>query len=335
MYFRLCIILKSYPEKGGAIAEYLPSPKGLSLTIVNLSRTGRRRQRLCKISRHSWFRGNEMDEHVIEALGKARVVIRNGKVAEVGEPKIGYCPIFDKHRGIKKIDKEVIGKNMQFRIDDFGMCTPARVLKMKDFLSFGVSEIICTAMTQGLVDAAVLVCEGTGTLIVADPEMVQGVGGRVSGLVSTTPIPELIERVGKDKVLDPVTAKIDQIAGVKKAIAMGYKKIAVSIISGSDAQKLKQLEEESGATIYTFLVHSTGISHEEAELAYQYADVITGCASRHLRELGAAKGVPKVGDSIPMYGASPRGAQLIEARIKFMGKEIKANPQAPQPDKLL
>ena len=27
-----------------------------------------------------------MDEHVIEGLGKARIVVRDGKVAEVGEP---------------------------------------------------------------------------------------------------------------------------------------------------------------------------------------------------------------------------------------------------------
>ena len=48
-----------------------------------------------------------MDEHVIEGLGKARVVVRNGKVAEVGDPQLNYCPIFDKHRGIKFIGKPI------------------------------------------------------------------------------------------------------------------------------------------------------------------------------------------------------------------------------------
>ncbi len=277
-----------------------------------------------------------MDEHVIEGLGKARVIIRDGKVAEVGEPQIGYCPIFDKHRGIKKIDKDVIRKNMEFRIGDFGMCTPARVLKMKDFLSFGVSEIICTAMTRKLVDAAVLVCEGTGTLVVTDPEMVQGIGGRVSGLVRTTPIPEVIARVGPEKVLDPKTAKIDQVAGVRKAIAMGYRNIAVSIVSGKDAKTFKEMEgQHPGVSIYTFVVHTTGISRGEAELVFKYADVVTGCASKHVREVAAETKAFKIGDSIPMFGASPRGVHLIQERIKFMGKEIKPNPQAPQPDKLL
>jgi hypothetical protein len=40
-----------------------------------------------------------MDEHIIEAMGKSKIVIRNGKVVEVGDSKIDYCPLFHKHRG--------------------------------------------------------------------------------------------------------------------------------------------------------------------------------------------------------------------------------------------
>ena len=83
-----------------------------------------------------------MDKHVIEALGKARVTVQYGKVVDVGEPKIEYCPLFHKHRGIEKLTEEEIKKNIEFRIDDFGMCTKDRVLRLKDFLSFGISEIL-------------------------------------------------------------------------------------------------------------------------------------------------------------------------------------------------
>ena len=79
-----------------------------------------------------------MTEHIIEALGKSRITIENGKVVDVTEPEIEYCPLFDHHRGIKKLTKEVIAKNIQFRIDDFGMCTANRQLRMKDFLNFGI-----------------------------------------------------------------------------------------------------------------------------------------------------------------------------------------------------
>jgi hypothetical protein len=47
-----------------------------------------------------------MDDHVIEALGKTRIKIKDGKVVEVGEPKIDYCPIFDKYRGIKELTQK-------------------------------------------------------------------------------------------------------------------------------------------------------------------------------------------------------------------------------------
>jgi hypothetical protein len=82
-------------------------------------------------------------------------------------------------------------------------------------------------------------------------------------------------------------------------------------------------------------VHTTSIPREEAELIFTYADIATGCASKHIREVGAATNAFKIGDSVPMFGISPRGIHLIQERIKFMGKEIKANPRAPQPDKLL
>ena len=38
--------------------------------------------------------------HVIEAMGKTKVVIEDGKVVSVGKPAVIYCPLFMKHRGI-------------------------------------------------------------------------------------------------------------------------------------------------------------------------------------------------------------------------------------------
>ncbi len=276
-----------------------------------------------------------MDEHVIEALGKARIKIKDGKVVEVGEPLLSYCPIFDKFRGIKKLDKKSIGENIQFRIDDFGMCTKDRKLRMRDYLSFGVSEIISTAMELGILDATVMVCEGCGTVVVTEPDMAQGIGGRVSGLISTTPIPELIARIGPENILDPKTARIDMIAGVKKAISMGFKNIGVSVVAAKDARALKKLEKEHGINVYVFIVHTTGMSESEAVEVFKYADVITGCASKYVREQGMASGAFRVGDSVPVFGVSERGRRLIEERIKYTGKSIEPKPGAKQPDRLI
>jgi putative methanogenesis marker protein 8 len=277
-----------------------------------------------------------MDEHVWEAMGKARVVVRDGKVVEVGGPELRYCPIFDKFRGIKELTCEAIRANMQFRIDDFGMCTADRKLRMRDYLSFGISETIMTCMKKGLIDAAVIVCEGCGTVVIDEPDMVQGIGGRVSGLVSTTPIPELIRSIGREKVLEPGKAKIDQVAGARKALGMGYREIAVSTASASDAKRLRQLEREHpGVNIYVFVVHTTGMSRQDAEDVYEHADVATGCASKAIRDVGKEKGAYSVGSSVPVFGITERGRRLIEERIKAIGKKVEHKQDAPQPDKLI
>ena len=276
-----------------------------------------------------------MDEHVIEALGKARVVVRNGKVVEVGEPKINYCPLFDKHRGIKEITPEAVKKNIEFRIKDFGMCTPERKLRMKDFLSFGVSETLGTLLDEGIIDCAVIVSEGCGTTIVEDPEFVQGMAGRISAFLSTSPIEKIIVTVGPENVLDPETAEINQIKGVLKAVEMGHKKIAVSVISAEDARKLREIEEEhEGVNIYIFAAHVTEMSKEEAEEMFDYADVITGCASKYIREVGDARRSFTAGASIPIYGASKAGEKFLKIRIEKIGG-LKNKPDAKIPDPLI
>jgi putative methanogenesis marker protein 8 len=274
-----------------------------------------------------------MDEHVIEALGKAKIRVKNGKVVEVGEPKIDYCPIFDKYRGIKKLTPETIKENIEFRIEDFGMCTEDRTMRMHDFLSFGVSETLTTILEEGEIDAVVSVCEGCGTVILTEPELVQGTGGRVSGLVSTCPIEKLMEEVGQDKVLDPDNASIDQIAGTLKTIEMGFKKIAVTIVSADDAIRLREIEAENeNVNIFIFVAHVTEMSEENAITIFNHADVVTGCASKYIRNIGKEKEYFVAGDSIPIFGVTDAGKRFMELRIeKIGGMKDKKDPKIPKP----
>ncbi|MBQ8644339.1 MAG: DUF2099 family protein, partial [Candidatus Methanomethylophilaceae archaeon] len=43
-----------------------------------------------------------MSKHVMECLGMSRVTIADGKVVEVTELRVKYCPLFAKHRGIQE-----------------------------------------------------------------------------------------------------------------------------------------------------------------------------------------------------------------------------------------
>lgn len=275
-----------------------------------------------------------MSEHVIEALGLTRVTIKDGKVVDVGEPEVEYCPLFDHHRGIKKLTKEVIAENIQFRIDDFGMCTPERQLRMKDFLSFGISEIMCTLLDENEIDCVVMVLEGCGTVIVTEPELVQGIGGRVSGLVRTSPIPELFPKIGEENIVNTETAEIDQIEGIKLAINQGYKNIAVTLALASDAEKISELKKEyPEINIYVFVVHTSKRTPEEARILFDTCDVATGCASKNIREIGYNESLKIVGQSIPIFAKTENGKRFLEMRLEKIGgeKPKKDNPDLPYP----
>ena len=275
-----------------------------------------------------------MSEHIIEAIGLSKVTIKDSKVIDVSEPKLDYCPLFHHHRGMEKITKEAIWDNIQFRIDDFGMCTPNRKLRMKDFLSFGISEIMSTLIEENVIDCVVMVCEGCGTLIVTESELVQGIGGRVSGLVKTQPIPELFDQLGIENILDPETAKIDQIAGVELAIKQGYKNIAVTIALAQDGLKIQELKKaHPDVNIYTFVVHTSNRTKEEARILFDACDVATACASKYIREIGDAESLKTVGQSIPIYSKTEDGKKFLEMRLEKIGgeKPKKDNPDLPNP----
>ncbi len=275
-----------------------------------------------------------MSEHIIEALGKSRITVKDGKVVDVTEPEVEYCPLFDHHRGIKKLTPDVIAKNIQFRIDDFGMCMPNRQLRMKDFLSFGISEIMCTLLDENVIDSVVMVLEGCGTIIVTEPELVQGIGGRVSGLVKTSPIPELVAEIGEENIVYPETAEIDQIEGIKLAIEKGFKDIAVTITCASDADGIKRLQNENpDLNIYVFVVHTSKRSPEDARALFDVCDVATGCASKYIREIGEAESIKTVGQSIPIFARTENGKKFLEMRLEKIGgeKPKKDNPDLPYP----
>ena len=275
-----------------------------------------------------------MSKHIIEALGKSKITIENGKVVDVTEPEVEYCPLFDHHRGIKKLTKDVIAENIQFRIDDFGMCTPDRQLRMKDFLNFGISEIMCTLLDEGVIDSVVMVLEGCGTVIVTEPELVQGIGGRVSGLVETSPIPELSAKLGEEHVLNPEIAEIDQEKGIELAISKGFKNIAVTITLAEDADKINALKEKyNDVNIYVFVVHTSKRTSEEARKLFDACDVSTGCASKYMREIGENESIKTVGQSIPIFAHTEDGKKFLEMRLERIGgeKPKKENPDLPYP----
>lgn len=266
------------------------------------------------------------DEHIIEAIGRSRIVIRNGTVIEVGEALIKECPLAKKFAyPVPDISKESVKANIENRIKAWGMCTPDReVLDTREFVGFGASEILSFGLQTGVVDAVVLACDGAGTVIVTNPALMQGIGGRMSGLVRTTPYPEVIRRIEDNGgiVVDKVQAQLDQIAGVKRAYEMGYRHVAVTVALPEVAKAIRTQYPD----VIIFGVHVTGLDRNEAEMLVEASDIVTSCASKTLREVAGQKALVQAGITVPIFAITTKARDLIFEKIRAGNSQVLVKP---------
>ena len=243
--------------------------------------------------RRSWSRRPErgrknlffiarMSEHLLEMAG-ALVRVREGKVEVLTDPKIHCCPLRKDLYGIEIESRETVASTLQKHMQELGMYGPKRVLELKDKpVSFGASEILTDALVEGLVDAAVVVCEGAGTIVTARPHVLQAVGAHITGLVKTEPIGEIQDGlVERECLLLDRQGSIDQIQGFEKAVAVGFKKIAVTVAGtrSHDAEALRELGAKLGVRPFILAVHTTGVS-EARPRRWQRAATSSGPAPR-------------------------------------------------------
>lgn len=262
--------------------------------------------------------------HVMELFGRARVVVKDGKVVEVGKPIADWCPVFSKF-GVSKLTEEEARKNMEYRIRELGMFTPERKFDHGVFVNFGASELMMTALKRGLIDSTVTVCDGAGTVITSNPALVQGMGALMSGLIETEPIPEVIEGIESrgGVVLDKKYACIGQVSGLRKACELGFKSIAVSVALPGEARELREMERENNINLTLIGAHLTGIHEREAFELIKEMDIITGCASKIVRQL--VKPLLQAGTSVPMFALTQKGKELILERAKEVDSPILVN----------
>lgn len=240
----------------------------------------------------------------------ARVIADESGVHVVSEPAVRSCPYVRATYKIEEIDKEVVRKIVERKIEEFGFFCPHRVLESELAVPFGSSEMISSVMGE-LLDCAVVVCDGAGSVITSNPQLVQGIGARMNGLLSTTPIPEVIDalRTRGGEVLDE--PRIDQIAGVKKAIEKGFKRIAVTVIGpmAKEIRELRDLEEEHSVKLAIFSTCNT-LAGEEDLKHIELADVVCASASKLLMERIGRKALMQLGIHIPVFILTDLGKKI-------------------------
>jgi putative methanogenesis marker protein 8 len=282
---------------------------------------------------------NEEDIHVIEAMGRSKIIIKNGNVAEVSVSRLRQCPLAKKFAlPVDEITPDAVRANIEHRMKSWGMCQPHRkVCGSMDFVGFGASELISCGILSGSLDAAVLACDGAGTVIVTTPEMVQGIGGRMSGLVSTSPLAEEMDRIEQNGgiVLDRAHATIDPVLGVSRAYEKGFSHVAVTVASTGVADAIHAKHPDA----FIFGVHMSGITETDAERLVAVADIVTACASKWIWQVAGARAILQAGTAVPVFALTKRGKQLILDKIARSDRPVLVSgsklpiygPELPEP----
>ena len=284
--------------------------------------------------------------HITRMFGSYILLQRNGSKLEAVKATpipIQYCPLMVKLleevggevaltllETLKTEDKELQTKAMCHLINEVvikgGYFDTSRPLNSCEAnVLFGASEIMSSAFKSNLIDAAVIVSNNLGTIITTNDSNTQGAVKRMTGLFYTSPSADIIKTAKEASIIPvfPVTASIDQLEGVKRAISLGYKKIAVSVAASDNIlhEELSKLETD-GVVIYKFGLCSTGISEEVALAMQNHADVIWSCASKYVKELIEPNAIAQVGLKIPVHIMTKKGWSLVRNHLLLNGTEL-------------
>ena len=248
-------------------------------------------------------------------MAGALVMVKDGEVEVLTNPKVKRCPLRTLLYGHKKETRETVKKVLQRHIKELGMYTENRVLELtEDPISFGASEMMMNALQEGILDACVVVCDGAGTVIATRAEVVQAIGIHMTGIIKTDPIKETQEGlIQRGCLLIDENASIDQVKGVELAIKNGFKRIAVTITRKdvSSLPRIRKRESKAKISVAVFAVHTTGITEGDAQILIDNADLVWGCASKVARELIGKRAVLQMGISIPVFALTDLGKKLI------------------------
>ena len=274
-------------------------------------------------------------EHLTRVLGElpedlhvsrmfsSLVAISEGTVIGMTEPYMEYCPLAASLYGKKALPglagvTEGVCESVHEKVSQFGYYSSCReVCTHQLAIPFGASEMMMRAVQKGVLDAAVVACEGAGTVVAYSPELIQGIGARMNGLFQTSPIPETIRRIEENggSVPFPDSATIDQADGLEWALARGYRSVAVTVNAFQEEKlhTMRNLGDRFDARVFVLGVCTTGIDEHRAQEFAERADLVWACASNEIRQLCGKKARVQVTTKIPVFVMTDRGVEFLAA----------------------
>jgi len=94
-------------------------------------------------------------EHEFYCCG-ARVLIKDGAIGVLIEPRTSYCPLHEAIYWTKILDREAVKRTAEIKIKDLGFCRENRVFDESSVVPYGSSEIAKVRLQFGLYE---LPCE--------------------------------------------------------------------------------------------------------------------------------------------------------------------------------
>jgi len=267
-------------------------------------------------------------EHLVEMAG-ALVRVRDGKVEVLSDPKVKWCPLRGDLYGHEAEYRKTVESVLKSHIEELGMYGPDRVLELSERpVSFGASEMIADGMKEGLVDVAVVVCEGAGTVIAKRPEVVAALGAHMTGLVRTEPIEEIQAGLReRGCILLDDRCTIDQVEGYRRALDAGFEgeRIVVTITGrrAFESEEIRKIASSSaGDGPVIFAVHNLDVTEDQARVLAESCDVVWACASRSVRDVVGKRATLQIGISIPVYALTDRGKRLVLNRALHFDESL-------------
>jgi len=255
----------------------------------------------------------------------ARVTVSDKKVSVKSRPVVANCPLHESMYGVKEISTQTVQASVEGKVCEFGFCCKTRRFNADPIVAYGASEMMSFWLENGMIDRAVVVCDGAGTVITRNGRLVQGIGARLTGIIKTSPIRQVIKHIERNggEVLEKTTARIDQVAGVRRAFDTGSARVAVSVASfqANAVTKIRDLERRRGEEVVVFSVCNT--LAKDADVKHiEKADIVCASASKILRNKVAKNALLQVGMTIPVYALTQKGKELVLAYLASFNDKL-------------
>jgi putative methanogenesis marker protein 8 len=261
------------------------------------------------------------DLHILRFYSSL-VVVSGGKVAEVFNPSLKYCPLANAlYKNFRMSDttdlqafKKAVREAVEQKISRLGFFTEDRQIYQSEIsIPYGASEIMMYALRSRRIDAAVTVCDGAGTVISSSPEIVQGIGARMHALFFTSPFPALVKRLESNGCTVIAGGRIDQVEGIRRAIRTGYRNIAVTVngYAGEDLSKVRELEKMHNVSLTILVVCTTGIQEKRIAEINEHADLVWSCGSGDVRNILGGNAILQMSLIIPVFALTRKGINLV------------------------